>query len=600
MGSRAVRLWYFEDAVLSCRKVWPVALALLGACATSAPITKLVGGRQIATRSIDPNAYEHVSRALLFEEQERWQDAVNELREALAFDHDSPELHADLAELLLRLGKTKDAATEAAESLSLGSSSNGLLASAHVRRAQGDLRGAVADLRKATAEVDFQANDDDAESIYLELAQAELEILDVDAAHATLDALCDAQPGSGTGRMRLMAIAWSSGDMAKAQDHLRAALTEEPNHIEALAALAWIHATTGKDEDAKKVFRDALDRSEGSLDIAAAFARFLVGIGASKEAEQLADDSAGPDASLDADNLAARVELERSAHRYARGMALLARAAELGIADNEKTRISLLRAALLKDQGKTDEAVAALLKVDAASPLFFDARVRAAELLRDGGKPDQAMRAVEEAAASARGDRTAIEVGAAVAAALIEEKRGNPTAGIARLEKLLAAHHGEPRATIMLAAIEERRGQWQKALALAEALLADNPASVEVLNFWGFIAADHGHALDQALKRLRVASILDPGAGGLIDSLGWVHFRRHELDKASLFLEQAARLEPADPEIQWHLGTLYAERKDTDKANTAFRRALGSSPDDRLRHKVEDSLARLSQAKGTR
>ena len=36
----------------------------LGACATQ-PITKLVGGRQITTRSIDPDAYEHASRAFL-------------------------------------------------------------------------------------------------------------------------------------------------------------------------------------------------------------------------------------------------------------------------------------------------------------------------------------------------------------------------------------------------------------------------------------------------------------------------------------------------------------------------------------------------------
>ena len=150
----------------------------LGACATTpAPITKLVDGRQITTRSIDPDAYEHVSRALLYEEQEQWKKAADEIRSALVFDRDSPELHAHLAELLLRLGDIEGAADEARDSLKIGRTASGLLADAHVRRAKGDTAGAVASLRKATTEVEFQASDDNAEEVYLELADAELRVL---------------------------------------------------------------------------------------------------------------------------------------------------------------------------------------------------------------------------------------------------------------------------------------------------------------------------------------------------------------------------------------------------------------------------------------
>jgi tetratricopeptide (TPR) repeat protein len=468
-----------------------------------------------------------------------------------------------------------------------------------VHRAQGDLPGAVAALRKASDEVDFQASDDDAESVYLELAEAELESLDLPAAQATLEALCQAQPGSGTGRMRLTAIAWAKGEMSKAEGHLRAALSEEPNQIEALAALAWVFAATGRNDDARRGFRDALDRSEGALEIGAAFARFLVGIGANKEAEQVADDLAVPDSGLDAETLTARVELERSARRFDRALALLSHAAEMGLPETQKLRLPLLRAGLLKDLGKPEEARAVLLQVTKASPLFFDARLRAAELLREAGKGDEAIRVIEEAAPAAQGDPSAIAVEAAVAAALVEEKRGKSAAGIARLEKLLLLYPDETRAVMTLAALQERCGQWKGALGLVEKFIAKHPGSVEALNFWGFVAADHNHALELALRRLQVASAIDPGSGGLLDSVGWAHFRRHDLDKATAFLEQAGRLEPADPEIQWHLGTLYVERKDTERATFAFRRALGFHPDDRLRHKLEESLARLGERKAS-
>ena len=569
------------------------ALAFAACATTSPPITKLVGGRQLTTRSIDPDAYEHASRALLYQDQDNWQKAAEELRRAVVLDGDSPELHAQLAEVYLRLGKLKDAAAEVHDSLAIARTASGLLAEAHLRRAEGNSAGEVAALRQATAEVDFQAEDDDAEDVYLELADAELQGLDVPAAQRTLEALTQAEPGSGTGHMRLTAVYWAQGDMAKAEATLRAALAQEPNQIEALAALAWIHVATGRETDARKSFREALDRSEGAPEIAAAFARFLVATGNLKEAEQLADDLGVPPGSLDGETLSGRVELERSARRLDRALALLAQAREHGIPEDQKHRFSLTRAALLKEQGKTAEALASLLELRKSSPLFFESRLRAAELLREGGKFGDAARTVEEAARVAEGDRDAVEVEASASLALIDEKRGDAAAGIARLSKTLERHPGESRVIMTLAALEERRGNWQHALDLVAGHLAKHPGSVEALNFWGFVAADHGHALALANQRLQVASSLDPGSGGLIDSLGWVRFRAKDLAMAAQFLEQAARLEPTDPEIQWHLGEVYAARQESERAAGIFRRALGLAPDDRLRRKLEDSLAKI-------
>ena len=69
----------------------------------------MVAGRVIVTRSVDPNAYEHVARALLYEEEERCEDAILELRRALNFDRDAPEVHARIAELHLELEQVGDA-----------------------------------------------------------------------------------------------------------------------------------------------------------------------------------------------------------------------------------------------------------------------------------------------------------------------------------------------------------------------------------------------------------------------------------------------------------------------------------------------------------
>jgi len=131
--------------------------------------------------------------------------------------------------------------------------------------------------------------------------------------------------------------------MGQSEAHLRQTLAEEPNHIEALTALAWLLAAQGRNDEAGRAFREALDRGEGALEIAAAYARFLVSIGDNKAAEQLADDLVSPLAGSDPEGLAGSIELERSAHRFDRALALVKKAQEAGVSDDGKTRLALTR-----------------------------------------------------------------------------------------------------------------------------------------------------------------------------------------------------------------------------------------------------------------
>jgi len=82
--------------------------------------------------------------------------------------------------------------------------------------------------------VDLADQPDTAETVSLELAEAQILALDVPAAAATLADLCRQEPGSLQGHMRLMAVAWALGDMKQSEAHLRQTLAVEPNHIEAL------------------------------------------------------------------------------------------------------------------------------------------------------------------------------------------------------------------------------------------------------------------------------------------------------------------------------------------------------------------------------
>jgi Tfp pilus assembly protein PilF len=566
-----------------------LVLAAGGGCATQRPpVSKLVGGRVVVTRPVDPNAYEHVGRALLYEEEDRPEEAIAELQRALNFDRDAPEVHARLAGLYLSLDKVKEAQRAVRDSLALGETVDGYVAQARLRRRDGDQKGDVASLRQAVSLTSFAEDAPQAIATYLELADAQLMSLDIEGARATLQELTAGAPQAATAHLRLAAVAWALADHTETERHLRLALQAEPNQLDALLMLAWLYTAGGRTGEARDRFAEALERAEGAFEVAAAYARFLVAIGEPAGAADLADDLAT--AGTDDETILGRIEVERAAHRSDKALALAReRRAVAGSSEEAKARLDVLIAEMLADKDPA-AAVTSLLGVPRSAGPFVESRLRAASLLRAAGKLPEANRALGEAEAEARTPIQLEEIG--MARALNEEKAGAPQQALARLDELASRRPQRGRVRMAKAFLLERLGRWQEALAVADAVVRAEPNSAEALNFWGFVAAEHRHELTRARQRIQAALAFEPGAGAVLDSLGWAHLQAGELAKAAFFLEQAARLEPEDPEVLGHLAELYARNGQRDRAEQALRKALGAKPEDPLRRRLEEQLAR--------
>jgi Tfp pilus assembly protein PilF len=599
---------------------WVGAAAILigGGCATvSQPVTKIVNGKVILSRSVSPEAYEHVTRSLLYEEEERWDDAAAELQRALPFDDEAPELRAHLADLFVRLGRLDDATEQVERSLRIEPTVDGWLASAHVREAKTDAGGQLESLQRAVALARAEGSDDESaeaiERAHLALADAQIVALDIDGAYETCQLLVRSAPDTIRGRVQLAGLAWSRGALSEAETALDGALEEEPADIDARLLLAELQVAKGLIPAAKASFRAAIDRSDAPGEIAEAFAGWLVARGDAAEAVELGERFTAEGS--DADSLLVGSRIERAAKRPARARALAEKAATLGAPAG---RTTILIGLAMADEGHRDAAVARYLSVAADAPEIVEARLRAAELLREDGKVDQAMRALEMPALAATGSAPASTTAEArkggatpieslpdkavrpdadtqliIARSAIDEKRGDAAMAARRLDEALAKDPNDARLLVARAGVEERRGDWRRAIAFGEKLLAREPRSVEALNFLGFVASDHGFETQRALKRLQAAAALSPGAGAIIDSLGWAYFRAGDLTSAASFLEQAGRLEPGDPEILEHLGDLYAKRQDRGRALEAYRKALTLAPPERLIRELQERVRTL-------
>jgi len=101
-----------------------------------------------------------------------------------------------------------------------------------------------------------------------------------------------------------------------------------------------------------------------------------------------------------------------------------------------------------------------------------------------------------------------------------------------------------------------------------------------VLNDVGYVYADTGVRLREALALTQEAVRLVPLNGNLLDSLGWAHYRLGQHEQAAFYLERALRQsrEPS-AEIFYHAGVVHARQGRLLLARRELQRALALRAD---------------------
>jgi tetratricopeptide (TPR) repeat protein len=107
----------------------------------------------------------------------------------------------------------------------------------------------------------------------------------------------------------------------------------------------------------------------------------------------------------------------------------------------------------------------------------------------------------------------------------------------------------------------------------------DRELRATVLNHLGYMFAEQGKNLDEAERLLTEALDLQPRAGFIVDSMGWLKFQKGDTDQALDLLKKASDYSNEDPTIYDHLGDAYAKSGDREKAVECWRASLRLNPD---------------------
>lgn len=103
------------------------------------------------------------------------------------------------------------------------------------------------------------------------------------------------------------------------------------------------------------------------------------------------------------------------------------------------------------------------------------------------------------------------------------------------------------------------------------------PDYAHAYNALGYTLVEKTDRLGEATELLDKAISLAPEDPFILDSMGWLHYRKGNLDKAREFLERAWRLRQ-DPEIAVHLGEVLWMKGSRDEASRLWQSALQSHP----------------------
>jgi tetratricopeptide (TPR) repeat protein len=427
----------------------------------------------------------------------------------------------------------------------------------------------------------------------------------------------------------------SQGDVDKAIASHKQALSLAPASAEIRAELAGLYARQDRAAEAVEMAEAALEKDpanrEANRIIGSVFAALAEqrqtlkpgddpatyvprAIGALERARQDGGSDVGLDLTL------GRLYLQTKA--FDRAIPLLRRVAAQ---QPGYTEIAILLATAEEGAGRPDDAIETLRASLNENPKSFRGWVMLGELSEKQNAWKSAADAYARAQAlNSRVDLTTRRAGAlinagdaAAARDLLKEGASGAKPGpivlylyatalrqtgdlagaedIAR--RLRSAAPDDPRGMYVLAQVLEAKKDFEGAERALRDILQRDPSDATALNYLGYMLAERGQRLDEAVDLVQRALKIEPGNPSFLDSLGWAYYQQGKLDLADPPLSEAASKMPNNSVIQDHLGDLRFKQQRFADAAAAWERSLNGDGDSidrsRIQTKIQDARSRL-------
>ncbi|MBV8895219.1 MAG: tetratricopeptide repeat protein [Acidobacteriaceae bacterium] len=228
---------------------------------------------------------------------------------------------------------------------------------------------------------------------------------------------------------------------------------------------------------------------------------------------------------------------------------------------NDRT-LREVRAQLLTDEGKTDQAVAQL------------------KTLLDGKNDRETYLAIEDVYQKSK-------------------NYGEAAKALEQAEKLSSSNDEKAAVYFQRGALYERQKKYdQSEKAFRQVLDTANqkdPIYASTLNYLGYMFADQNTRLQEAQDLIKKALAMEPNNYAFLDSMGWVYYHLNKLDEAERELTRSVQIEAKDPTIHDHLGDVYAKEGKLKEAISQWQSSLQQANSGAASDMEPDDVAKVQK-----
>ena len=346
--------------------------------------------------------------------------------------------------------------------------------------------------------------------------------------------------------LRLAEIYRQLKQLDKAEQNVLLAKQRAPNSLEVAYYEASIYDDEGRLDDSIRVLSDAVTTVKTESEFTPARRRTLAIL-----YQQLG-------------------QLYRETGNYTAAVNTFEEMLRLGTEEDRRARVMIIDT--YRDARNISKALDAAHKAADAYPKDRSILIAQALLL---GENEQTDRAVSQLHALLDGSPSDFEIQLDIAQAYEESKRWTDAEqAIHAAEKLQPDSSGKEMSGFLMGAIFERQKKYDQAEEEFRKVLNANPRNTSTLNYYGYMLADRGIRLEEAIGMIKRALAEDPNNAAYQDSLGWAYFKQDKLDDAEALLRQATTREGHDPTILSHLGDVYAKMGKDNLAEAQWQKSL--------------------------
>ena len=180
---------------------------------------------------------------------------------------------------------------------------------------------------------------------------------------------------------------------------------------------------------------------------------------------------------------------------------------------------------------------------------------------------------------------------------MLYEEKMDYAKGIEALEEARKIEPKNVEVLYQIGMLYEKKGESEKALILMEDVLKIDPEYPNALNFIGYSWAEKGIKLNEAETMIKKALSKKPDDAYILDSLGWVYYKKGNYRNALTEILEANQLLPDDPTIAEHVGDVYAAMKEYHKAFAYYEKSIQLEKDGKKKKIIEDKIKTLKEQK---